>query len=330
MAQRFEKDPDAKLDFMIDWSDFLASGESISASSWYTPTGITEVSTSNTADTATIWVSGGTAGSSYILINRTTTDNSTPRIAERSIIIDIAASAYVVTPTLPTGAVSLVVNRLRSNPEIGTDNIDFIHALINRAVAFIEMYCNIPQFPVDAHGYSKSGASPSTDISGLAENYLEVSINGSGYQRIELDLTGCTTGSAIASHLQTQIRAEDDIAGFDEVTVSYSEDSGFDSYYLIQSGRYGEASAVNISFTEDEKHVAQALKLGWAWGGEEKCGSSYDRQLNEALVALVESLYNRAGIEGMNSVSMLGGLNVSLAEVDPVVKRMLLSRRRLV
>lgn len=73
MPQTWIKDPDATLDYQIDWSSWLATGETISSSAWIVPDGLTEVSDSNTTTTATIWLSGGTDGESYRITNRVTT-----------------------------------------------------------------------------------------------------------------------------------------------------------------------------------------------------------------------------------------------------------------
>lgn len=66
------KDPDAVLPYTIDWSDWLGS-DTIASSTWTTPAGITEESTSSTTTVATILLSGGTSGTSYVLTNRITT-----------------------------------------------------------------------------------------------------------------------------------------------------------------------------------------------------------------------------------------------------------------
>ncbi len=71
----FRKDPNAVLDFGFDWSEWLDTGETISSSAWTVPSGITEDSTSNTTTTTTIWLSGGTAGEPYDLVNRVTTSS---------------------------------------------------------------------------------------------------------------------------------------------------------------------------------------------------------------------------------------------------------------
>jgi len=72
MPQAFEKDPQAVLDYAIDWSDWLGS-DTISTSAWTVPAGITKDSDSNTTTTTTIWLSGGTADTDYELINHIVT-----------------------------------------------------------------------------------------------------------------------------------------------------------------------------------------------------------------------------------------------------------------
>ena len=69
----FEKDPNATLDFVFDWTAWLA-GDTISTSAWAPlPSDLTAASTSNTTLTATIFVSGGTPGRTYRLRNRIVT-----------------------------------------------------------------------------------------------------------------------------------------------------------------------------------------------------------------------------------------------------------------
>lgn len=92
-SRHFLKDPSDNLNYTIDWggaSDggpWLASGESITTSTWTVPDGITEVSTTNDETTATIRVSGGTAGTRYALVNHIVTSDSNE--ADRSIYIDV-------------------------------------------------------------------------------------------------------------------------------------------------------------------------------------------------------------------------------------------------
>jgi len=73
MVKPYEKDPQANLDYQVDWSDWLGSTDTISTSTWTVPDGIVEESDSNTTTTATIWVSGGTLGETYDLVNHIVT-----------------------------------------------------------------------------------------------------------------------------------------------------------------------------------------------------------------------------------------------------------------
>ena len=69
-----DKDPDATLDYVWDWSEWLAADEIISTVAWIVPDGINQGDTSNTDKTATIWLSGGTAIESYEITCRITTN----------------------------------------------------------------------------------------------------------------------------------------------------------------------------------------------------------------------------------------------------------------
>lgn len=62
----FTKDPEATLDYTVDWDgdDWLGS-DTISSVTWTVPAGLANTSTSNTTTTATIWLSGGTADQDY-------------------------------------------------------------------------------------------------------------------------------------------------------------------------------------------------------------------------------------------------------------------------
>ncbi len=67
-----KKDPAAKLDYSIDWSRWL-DGDTIAISTWTVPDGISETEATHTASIATIWLSGGIAGSEYLITNRIAT-----------------------------------------------------------------------------------------------------------------------------------------------------------------------------------------------------------------------------------------------------------------
>lgn len=82
-TSRFIKDPQANLDYQIDWTAWLA-GDTISASSW-SAAGITVGANTHTDAVATVWLSGGSAGSSYVVTNQITTTGG--RTDERKITI---------------------------------------------------------------------------------------------------------------------------------------------------------------------------------------------------------------------------------------------------
>ena len=82
----FIKDPDAQLDYVIDWSNWLATGETITNSVWTVPAGLTGSSQSINGGVRTItWLSGGTVGTSYLVANIITTSQS--RVDERSFVV---------------------------------------------------------------------------------------------------------------------------------------------------------------------------------------------------------------------------------------------------
>ena len=70
MSFQIPIDPDAKLDYGVDWSDWLATGDTIATSTWaITPTGPTLASESNDDTSTVVWVSGCTRGVVYTLTN---------------------------------------------------------------------------------------------------------------------------------------------------------------------------------------------------------------------------------------------------------------------
>lgn len=97
----YSHDPNAVLDYGVDWraltngtggTDWLEEGETITASTWTLPDGIT-VDPANpalddaTESTTTIWLTGGTAGQTYRVTNHITT--SAGREDDRSIFLRV-------------------------------------------------------------------------------------------------------------------------------------------------------------------------------------------------------------------------------------------------
>lgn len=86
-----DKDPDALLDYEMEWGDWL-DGDTISNSEWIVPAGITKdpVKGDRVSDAGTetiIWLQGGTEGQKYILTNRITT--AAGRIDDRTVTLKI-------------------------------------------------------------------------------------------------------------------------------------------------------------------------------------------------------------------------------------------------
>jgi len=80
----FVKDPQAKLDYVWDWTVWLA-GDKITGVSIIMPTGLTSNEYTYTDNTVTAWLEGGTAGNNYLVPCKITTNSG--RIDERSILI---------------------------------------------------------------------------------------------------------------------------------------------------------------------------------------------------------------------------------------------------
>lgn len=84
-VKNIPKDPAAVLDYVFNWSDWLESGETISSHVVTVDTGLTKDSDSESSGVVTIWLSGGTHGTDYIVACEITTNLG--RTDERSINI---------------------------------------------------------------------------------------------------------------------------------------------------------------------------------------------------------------------------------------------------
>jgi len=81
------KDPSAVLDYVFDWNEWLATGETITDHTITADTGITVDSDSESSGKVTVWLSGGTAGQNYKVACLVTT--SACRTDERTIWIKV-------------------------------------------------------------------------------------------------------------------------------------------------------------------------------------------------------------------------------------------------
>lgn len=88
VLRSFPKDPDAFIDYTIDWSRWL-SGDTITNAIWFADSPDITIAFSN-HDTVSsqVWVSGGKDGARYVLTNRITTVSG--RIDDRSIELIVA------------------------------------------------------------------------------------------------------------------------------------------------------------------------------------------------------------------------------------------------
>jgi len=85
----FIKSPTANLDFAVDWSDWLADGETIANSTWSSPDGLVIETTSYSNTQAVVWVSDGVANNVYRMINVITTSNTPARTDQRTVTIKV-------------------------------------------------------------------------------------------------------------------------------------------------------------------------------------------------------------------------------------------------
>ena len=82
------KDPSAVLDYVFDWTEWLATGETIDNYTITADTGITVDSWTEDDGKVTVWLSGGTAGINYTVACLITT--SAGRTDERTIWIKVS------------------------------------------------------------------------------------------------------------------------------------------------------------------------------------------------------------------------------------------------
>lgn len=94
-GQTLQKDPDAELTYQFDWSAWLGSAEI--ATSTFTLTGADADLTKDNPSIVTgnqktqVRLLGGTAGLTYLLTNRITTNESPAQTDDRTIRIKIVA-----------------------------------------------------------------------------------------------------------------------------------------------------------------------------------------------------------------------------------------------
>ena len=87
-VRSFIKDPEAELDYLIDWALWLGT-DTIETSSWASsePTVLVVEASTRTTTTATVWLSGGVDRERYTVTNTITT--AAGRTDERTISVRI-------------------------------------------------------------------------------------------------------------------------------------------------------------------------------------------------------------------------------------------------
>ena len=104
---RQDKDANAKLDYVFDWEAFVdADVDAIASAQVISPAGISVTGTTITASTVKVFVSGGTEGTTYAVINRifTTGGRREDKTLELTITDSPSASHTIVVETGQSGA----------------------------------------------------------------------------------------------------------------------------------------------------------------------------------------------------------------------------------
>lgn len=107
------KNPNSVLDYVVDWTLFLATSETIATSSWTADTGITLDSDSETTTTTTVFVSGGTLNTVYNLVNTITTNQG--RTDTRTVQVTVAFMSAI-------GRVRMLAGDADTTDELLADN----------------------------------------------------------------------------------------------------------------------------------------------------------------------------------------------------------------
>ena len=83
----FRKDPDARLDYTVDWADWLGDTDFIVSAATSVQSGLTFYTEAHTSTVHTIWLTGGSAGQEYNVTSRIFTNAG--RIDDRSFTIKV-------------------------------------------------------------------------------------------------------------------------------------------------------------------------------------------------------------------------------------------------
>ncbi len=212
-------------------------------------------------------------------------------------------------------------------PDIGTKNSDFVESLLDAAIEFLPAYVGLLKFPFLSQGFSRSGASPSTDIASLSENDFYISVDNFHRELITLTLANGTSGAAIASEMQTQIRSatagDEHSARLALTTVTFAS-----SLYTVTAPTYGDNTSVVITHPDAELTLLHALKLSPQFGGIEEPGSVRDELVERAVVEWVISMTRRTNLN-KQIYDTSPQFAIAWEDLSPTTESALLARRKL-
>lgn len=88
MVARISKDPDALLDYAVDWQrEWLPEGDRVIAASAQVQSGLTLSFQTLVSGVHVIWLDGGTVGQSYTVVSRIATEDG--RRNDFTFVVDI-------------------------------------------------------------------------------------------------------------------------------------------------------------------------------------------------------------------------------------------------
>lgn len=88
--------PNQTLDYVVDWDARTGTGETVASSTWNVPAGLTIAAPapSFTDDSTTIWLTGGTAGTTYVVSNTVVTNQG--RTLEHAFYLTVLEGSLTV------------------------------------------------------------------------------------------------------------------------------------------------------------------------------------------------------------------------------------------
>lgn len=270
MPNFFIKSPTATLDYSINWADSLEVGDKLTSSEWDVPLGLTIGIDDHEPvfnDTATmLWLSGGTLGVEYTIINTITTLNGITDTASIIVSIqnvDISDTLYKTNEELQ----QYILTRLGSpiqNIEITTDQLN---NSINSALELFNEY----------------------HIDACETSYIELEILDNTAKQFQLNENIAMVNDIIRDYSESVNIFPDDVEPIAFVNGSfYPYYFNFDFVSVeIYRQRVGMVNATNANpirfdFNENShKLIIHAAEKGKYLLKVEETISSYDRILSD-------------------------------------------------